>query len=418
MRQSFLVRGSYGFTPMQLAIVLGTALLVGGLLVGGDRMPQPPVIPTAIVCGVLMVHLLSYVGASARGIDDDQYLSADRALLSQTVMALAFLLLVTVIRTRQGVIWILRGLLVGGALSAGYALLQTAVGLDIAPFMRIPVILKNDTATLVSDLMRAGAVRPQGAAGHPLELSAVLTTLTPVALGVSLEAKARGTRWWPWAILGGIIAAGALVTVSRSALVGMFLTATIFALVSPLRRTLWTAGIATVIVLAAAAAQLRVFNQLAEVLAVGSQDNSLESRSFGAKYVRAHFDDHLWLGGGPGSYDLTRQPVLDNEYLSRLMEIGVIGVGAFCLYLGLGVTAASVAAIRALRARDRGLTDLSAGVAAAIATIVVTASILDISGFAQVSMLLTLLVALSVVLMRGTAGAHSPLSQTSEGTNP
>ena len=113
----------------------------------------------------------------------------------------------------------LRGVVVAGAISAFYAVLQTFGGIDLAPDVRIPVLLKADTATLVTDLMRAGTVRPQGASGHPLELSAILTILTPIAVGVTLHARARHERWIPWALACMLIMGGALTTVSRSAVV-------------------------------------------------------------------------------------------------------------------------------------------------------------------------------------------------------
>lgn len=401
MRQSFLLRASSGLTPMQTSICVGVILLCAGAIFGKDRIPRPPVVPLLVVLTAVVVAMASYAAAASHGLTPAQVVSADRGLLGQVIMLATFLLVVTVVRSRTAVVWILRGLLIGGAISALYALLQTATGFDIAPYMRIPVILKGDTTTLVTGLMRAGTVRPQGAAGHPLELSAVLTALTPIAIGVAFEARHRGERWWPWALTGGIIAFGAFATVSRSAIVGMGIAALVFALVSPIRRTL-VAAIASLAVLAISyILQFSLLTGLSQVLSEGSKDNSLESRSFGADYVTTHFPDHLWLGQGLGTYDLKTQPVLDNEYLSRLMEVGLLGMATFAAIFITGAIAAGIAVIRAMRAHDRGRVDLAAGVLAGIAVIGVIATILDVNGFAQISMLMILLVALASVLMRG-----------------
>ncbi|GAC69191.1 O-antigen ligase family protein [Gordonia soli] len=400
MRQSFLLRGSRGLTPMQATILLGVVLLIAGIVFGGQRVPAPPLIPSLLVIGVLMIVLMSYAAAAARGMTAAQQAGADRSLTTQVLSCGAFFLLVTVIRTRTAVIWILRGLVIGGTLSALYALLQTAIGFDIAPHMRIPVLLKADVSTLVSGLMRAGSVRPQGAAGHPLELSAVLSALVPIAVGITSEAHSRRERWWPWAVMGTILAVGALTTVSRSAIVGMAVAAVVLALYSPIRRAVVGITSIGVVVGGAWVVQLPLFTRLNEVFTSGSNDNSLGSRSFGANWVSEHYVQFFWLGQGPGTYDLNKQPVLDNEYLSRLMEVGVLGLLGFITFIAVGVVASQRATFTARRGHDRGFTDLCAGVAGAVAAIGVIAIVLDIGGFAQISTMLTLLVPLSVCLAR------------------
>lgn len=401
MRQSFTVRATNGLTPTQAAIVAGIGLLTALVITGRFRMPPPPLVPTIALLTAFSVILTAYAIAATRGLTADQCLTSDRALLFQVIVIGCYVLIVTVIRTRHAVVMVLRGLVVGATISSLFALVQTATGVDLAPNFRIPVLLKADATTLVTDLLRAGSIRPQGSAGHPLELSAVLTTVVPLALAVTLYSRARGERWWLWASATGIIVLAALSTVSRSAIVGMAVIAGVFALFSPIKRTLIGIAGAAGLVAVAWALNVPMLSRLTTVISSGSQDGSLESRGYGARYVSLHLTDNLWFGQGPGTYDLTRQPVLDNEYLTRLIEGGVFGLAAFCVILVVGIGSALYAGYRAVRAKDRVTADLAACIAAALAVIAVTATVLDVSGFAQITSLMMLLIPLAVVLTRG-----------------
>lgn len=399
MRQSFLLRGTGGMSPTQFAVVSALGIVVCGVLFRGDVLPRPPVVLGLVLVVVILSTLVTYGAATARGIRADELLYVDHTLFARFIGIAVVVLTAMLMRTPRAVIIVLRGAVVAGAVSACYALVQIGVGLDLAPYIRIPGILKADTTTLVTDLMRAGTVRPQGAAGHPLELSAVLTVLVPIAAGIALHAYARRERWWPWGIACLTIIGGALSTVSRSAVVGITISLVVFACVSPVRRTLATAGTLVIVVGLALLFRVPMVDQLYQVITGGSQDNSLGSRAYGAAYVGQHFTDHLWFGQGIGTYNLEQQPVLDNEYLGRLMESGVTGLVAFAAILMLGLVSAAIATIRALRRRDRALTDLAASVVAALAALAAISSILDISGFAQISTLMYILIGISVAML-------------------
>ncbi len=403
MRQSFTVRATHGLTPLQFTIMAGVGIIAVLVALGICQLSTPPAGPTAAIVTGFVIILATYAAAATRGMTADECVGADRVLLIQVMLVGAFLLVTTIVRTPRAVVLILRGLVAGATVSAMFALVQTATGQDLAPMFRIPVLLKADVTVLVTDLFRAGVVRPQGSAGHPLELSAVLTAVVPLGLAVTLYSRKRGERWWLWAGATSIITLAALSTVSRSAVVGIIVVAAILAVFSPIKRTMIGVGAVLAGVLIALAFNVPILNRLAAVISGGSQDGSLESRGFGVNYVATHLSDHLWFGQGPGTYDLMRQPVLDNEYLTRLIEGGLLGLLAFCLILGTGLVAGLTATIRAARARHRLATDLAACVTASLAVIAITATVLDVSGFAQISSLMMLLIPLAVVLTREDA---------------
>lgn len=399
MRQSFLLRGTGGMSPTQFAVVCALAIVVCGVLFGNDALPRPQAAMAVIVAAVAISTLITYSAAAARGIPAPELLYVDHTLFARFIGIAIVVLTAFVIRTQRAVVIVLRGAVIAGVVSALYALVQVGAGIDLAPLVRVPGLLKADTTTLVTDLMRAGSVRPQGAAGHPLELSAVLTVLLPIAAGVAFDAHARRERWWPWALACLMIALGALGTLSRSAVVGMAISLAILACVSPIRRTIVVAVTGACVVGLALLFRIPMIEQLFQVITGGSQDNSLGSRAFGAQYVGVHFTDHLWFGQGIGTYNIAEQPVLDNEYLGRLMEGGITGLAGYIMLLVLGIGSAAVATFRAFRRSDRAFTDLAASVVAALAALAAISSILDISGFAQISTLMYILIGISVAML-------------------
>ena len=399
MRQSFLLRGTGGMTPAQVAVLGALVVVTAGAAFCRDKIDRVPTAAAFVLIALALSSLITYASVCARGASSVQLLYIDHALFAQVLGIALVLLIVILIRTPRAVILTLRGVVVAGAISAFYAVLQTFGGIDLAPDVRIPVLLKADTATLVTDLMRAGTVRPQGASGHPLELSAILTILTPIADGVTLHARARHERWIPWALACMLIMGGALTTVSRSAVVGMVIAIAVFACAWPVKRTLVVVVSTVAAVFLALQLRIPMINQLYQVVTGGSDDNSFGSRTFGQDYVWRHFTDHLWFGQGMGTYDVRFQPVLDNEYLGRLMERGVVGLVSFVALLVVGIAAAAIATRRALREGDRASVDLYASLAASLAALATISTILDISGFLQISTLMYVLIGVSIALV-------------------
>jgi O-antigen ligase len=140
--------------------------------------------------------------------------------------------------------------------------------------------------------------------------------------------------------------------------------------------------------------KLNVATALASSIAGFSNDPSIASRSTGWNYIFAHFREHFWFGEGVGTYPASgKQPVLDNQYLSLLIEGGVCSLVGYVLLLCVGL----ILAVRASAAASPALAELSGGLSGAIAVVIVTGSILDINGFVQVLTLTWLLLALIAV---------------------
>ncbi len=405
MRQGYRVPLTTGMPPARFAACVGLLVLIVGVLAGRDywlrAIRRVPLLPTAAAFGVAGTIFLSAAYATTGSMGDTPLTLSGYAVRDALTALAAFLVIITVVTTRESIVLVLRGLVVGASISSLAGLVAVATGRDIAPMITLPG-LKYADDQLVTNLMRDGVVRPQGSAGHPLELSSVLTILTPIAVVLTFEALRRGARWWPWAAATAVLVMGAAATVSRSALVGFAVALVVFAAFWPLRRTGRIVVGGVVVVFALWLANVPMLRSLIGVVTGGSKDASLQSRSIGRDYVAQEFGKHMSLGQGAGTYDVRVQPVLDNDYLAQLMQVGLIGIAALILFYLSGALSALTVAIRVRRSGD-ALGEIAPGLLASVLIVMVIGTILDIGGFAQVSMLSTVLVALSVCLLRAAA---------------
>jgi putative inorganic carbon (HCO3(-)) transporter len=394
MRQSFTVPGAYGLSLAQLLLLGGALLWVMAWLSGLARGPESPLVMAAAL-GCLCASLFSYGRGMGRGLPIEVRTAVDHYTLNEVWSVAIVVLLLVVLRNERGLRVAIAGLVIGGAVSAMFAVIQVGTGIDLAPMFRLPG-LKADDSVLVSNLMRNGIDRPQGSAGHPLELSAVLTVLVPLAIGLFLNARARRARSWPWALCVLIIGAGALVTVSRSAAIGVIAALVIMCWRWPLTRLAGLLVTAIAGLAIGVATQIKVLTALVQTFVGSSTDPSIRSRQNGIAYVTSHYRDHFWFGQGTGSYPASDNPVLDNQYLSRLMESGAVGLVTMVFAFAIGL----ILAVRSSTASDAATAELGSGISGAAAALIVIATILDTGGFVQISTLIWMIIALAGVACR------------------
>lgn len=387
------------YVPLSSGLSIGQFLLfafVVGWIVMRLRGYSAPVRKhalTAAVLGWLVAVLLSYGAAMGRGVPSTVMSVSDHYVLTAVASTTLVLAVAAVVKTSAGLLLVVKGLLLGGWLSAAFAIIEFGTGIDLSASFRVPGLRTTDFV-LVENLMREGVVRSQGSAGHPLELAAVLTTLIPLGVGVIAAARARGERMWPWLLCTATLAAGALVTVSRVVLLGLLAALGVMA-------WRWSVGRMALTLIGVAAAgilawllQLRALSAITSTvgLAMAAEDPSLMSRTFAMQYVASHYQLHFWLGQGVGTYPIGKdRPILDSEYLSKLMEGGALGLIAYALLFVVSLTFA----IRAATNTSVANAEIASGIAGAIAVVMVVAAVLDIDGFAQYSTLVWVIIALT-----------------------
>ncbi|MBD8605265.1 O-antigen ligase domain-containing protein [Aeromicrobium sp. CFBP 8757] len=404
-RQSVVVPFTLGLTPVSIAWYVGGLLLLLCWL--GRQHVRPPHRPSALLAmGMLAATLVSCAGLMVRGPVGDQASQSLQLVTREVGMLAAVLLVMVVIGSAADLVRVVQGVVVGAAVSAVLALLQVATGVELAGALVLPGLTDQGSGAMAGELLRAGAVRPAGSAGHPLELAAVLTVVFPLALGLTLSRRARGGTAWPWAVASAVIALGAVSTISRSAFVGIAAALVVMAWRWPVRRVVTGGSAVVLVVVGAVVAGVPLVSRLADVLVGGTSDNSVGSRTSGLSYALERLPSHWLLGQGAGTYDVAQQPVLDNFYLTRLVESGVVGLAALLMLVGGAWLIAFRASRRGVTSPGAGDFELVNGILGAVTAAAVVALILDIGGFAQISTLLYVLVALAGSAALTTGSTH------------
>ncbi|KXO94278.1 hypothetical protein AXK56_20910 [Tsukamurella pulmonis] len=393
MQQTFTVPGTFGLSVAQ-TLFAGAGITWVCLNVTGFSGPIRERITLITVLAYVTTSFLSFGASMMRGVPHVAQVALDRYILGDLYLLGTVLFLLTVLRSVGGLRIVLSGLVLGATLSAWFGLVKVGTGIDLAAYFTLPGLNFRDYQ-IVTNLMREGVARPQGAAGHPLELSAVLTVMTPLALALALDARARrSATFWLWTGCAAILVGGALVTLSRSAVVGSAAALAVMCWRWPITR------VAAGLVAGGAAIglgllfQLKFISSMFTVFAGALGDDSIHSRQRGLTYAQEHFWEHPWLGQGVGAYPALKQPVLDNQYISRLMEAGFIGFATFVAALVVGLLLALIASA----AKDRSIAELGSGIAGSIAAMIVISLILDTAGFIQIWYLTWLFVALAGVV--------------------
>lgn len=302
-------------------------------------------------------------------------------------------------------------IVVGASVSAAFALIILLTGVDLAAVVR-PPLTRMAGASIGDGLMRQGMLRPAGAAGHPLELAFVLSIAFP--LTVTLVAMSRpGARRWFNIACCGLIGAGLLVSLSRSALVAAVAAVLVMAIFWPAdraRRLLGTLGAGAVATLLLSPA---LISTIVTVFATSGKDDSVHSRARAIEYSIDMVARSPWLGCGDGCLAGRFHPYIDNQYLGRMLEGGVLGVTSFVIFLG----AAAIAAARAAQLlrnptsqADGAARDLAIGLVGAMVPILMITAVLDTAGFPQAWTLMWNVVALSWASSRLARRRHDELA--------
>ncbi|HEY4022064.1 MAG TPA: O-antigen ligase family protein [Pseudonocardiaceae bacterium] len=376
-----------GLSPAYLlALVAGICWLLGKTLrlrgVGSGALPV-----RFAIGGVLLTQVIGYLVTlehQSLGPPPDT-----SPLLVPAILAGLALFVLDTVHTSAELERLVRWLVIAGAVGAGCAVVAVVGHVDLAAI--VPPGLRA-TPELVQPIPRDGITRAQGTAAHPLELAAVMTVLFPLGAYSLFAARGRGGRWWPWLLALGLIGGAGALSISRSFFVGLVVEFVVLALYWPLRRSAAVLGCALVGVLVLLFTKSDAIGFVVKLFAKGTGDDSLLHRSLARQVAYALINAHPLVGMGLGSYDTTRYPILDNQYLGVLVETGVIGLLGFLCYLGTAAWAAF--------GRSTSHRDLGAALGASIVAYAVINLILDTAGFLQISALAAILVGLTGALHR------------------
>lgn len=237
-----------------------------------------------------------------------------------------------------------------------------------------------------------------GPTAHAIAIATALAMALPFAfIGFMGGAETRTRVLYGVAIT--ILLAGCIATVRRTGAVGP--AAALMALLAyrP-RQMLRLLPLGLVVILAtqvlAPDAPVRVKAQFVNLLG----DDSVQGRTSDYGPVVPDIQHSLLLGRGYGSYDPERHRFLDNEWLGRIIETGIIGAVAYLLL----ILAVVGVAHRASRMKDPLRRGLGVSVAASVAVYALTNGVFDALAFPQAPYMFFFVAALIAVAVRDGYG--------------
>lgn len=337
--------------------------------------------PVRIALAALwIVSLVSYALIDRAMLSSTQQVAADRWLLQLADVSGVILVAAECLHSVEDIRRVLRALTLGGAFCGVVAALQFGLNRDITPFLirMLPgfsvdqVIAANAAATV-----RGGLNRVSGTAIDPIELGVVAGMLLPLAIYLALydKDKSLARRWLP--VL--FIAVGVPVSISRSAILAAGLGVGILVvLLRPAPRLGILAGVATAVA-GVFAAEPKLISTLGYYFDAGTTDPSIAHRVNNYAYVEQLVRQAPWFGQGGGTYlPAYGINVLDNQYLTTAIELGLVGMAVLAFFL-LWPALAALTARR--RTNNPELRDLCAALAGAALAAVVCSGTFDSLSF-------------------------------------
>ncbi len=278
---------------------------------------------------LLVVALVSLTAALLRGQPADQVSPAFTGIIR--LLSWAGVLFVTLdgIRTMNDLSRLARRMAAGAGLLAALGIAQVMTKQTLVDFFGlIPGLLATAEGGIVE---RSGLVRASGTAYHPLEYATSLIALFPlvIAAAVSNGFHWRPKRWgWVWWVAVALIAASALIGVSRSAIVGFLFV--VVAMVPMLPRSYRGAVVLGGVLLGGVVAVVMpgIIRTTLTLFTGAGTDSSTLSRVGGLDRAPEFIATSPIIGAGFGTF-LPRYYIFDNQWVMIAVELGVLGVIAF-----------------------------------------------------------------------------------------
>jgi len=232
-----------------------------------------------------------------------------------------------------------------------------------------------------------------GPSVQPLAVAVMFSMALPFAFAWLLKASERRERLiYGAAVL--LLIGGAVATQKKTSMIGPLVCIAVFCAYRP-RAMLRLAPFAVVLIGVVHFVAPGALGAVVDQFAPGSvtKVNTTQDRVSDYSAIKPDLASHLLLGRGYGSYNQKQHRILDNEYLSLGIDVGLLGVIA---YLAIFV-AAFLTVHPAARSGDpdRGPPALAA--AAAIIVSVVAGAILDLLSFPQLPYFFCLIAAIAFV---------------------
>jgi len=284
-----------------------------------DRGTQPiRVAGLAFTCSIIA----AYVSVNRHLIPSLERNGADRGLIFAAGWLAVLLFAADAIDRPDRLNTMLGRIVTGVTAMAAVGIAEFATGLDVAKYIVIPGFSIQTAPTSVDT--RLGFNRPAATAAHPLELATVLAIGLPIALHRARFAPPhlRLRRW----VQVGVIGACLPLTISRAAILGLAVVFLVMLPTWPRRHRRYVYAGLVAAVLGIFVVVPRLISTFLSLFAGSGATASTASRTNAYGSAAAYIAHNPWLGRGFGTFLPQTYFFTDNQYLSTLIETGIIGL--------------------------------------------------------------------------------------------
>jgi O-antigen ligase len=356
---------------------------------GADRQPVRTV-AALFLCSIL----ISFIAANLNPLSDMAQDGVERGIIEAVGLCGVLLIAADGIWRNDRLVALLGRIVIGANAMAALAVTEFFSGIEFTKYIVIPGLVSGPVITDLT--VRDGLNRPAATTASPLELAAVLAMVLPLA--IHRARFAVGNSWRIRWLQVGVIGAGLMVTLSRTAIVGFLIVAAVLLPTWPKTQRRYTyVGLAgsIVIVYLALPKVLRVFISILEQLVTGS--SSTESRTNAISASLPLISQHPWFGTGFGDFFPQVYFYTDDQYLNSLISSGLTG---FFALLVLFISGWLVARRLRRRSNSPAIRDLAQSLAAAVAVASGCFATFDVLSFSAASGLTFLLLGCIAALWR------------------
>jgi O-antigen ligase len=333
----------------------------------------------------------------------DSYVAKSLTFLLSFVLLYFFV--ATILRHRPDIELIVKVIVGCGAVVAVSALIERRSGYNV--FFHLQGVLPFLHFNGAEDIVRNGRLRVIGSGQHPIAFGAMFALLVPLSIAL---VRTSSRKWW---IATGLTLFAVLATGSRTAIVMLIVSAIVFFWLKPVA----TKRFAPLLVPAIVVVHFAVPGALVSLkdsffppggliaeqtdLAPGSDPQLAGGRIRLLGPSLSEWSKKPLVGEGWGTritgFDsvFRNAPILDNQWLGTLLELGIVGFAAWFWLIARAVRRLA----RASRESSERDSWLFTGFAAAIAGFGVGMLTYDAFSFIQVTFVFWVLLALAAALL-------------------
>jgi hypothetical protein len=295
---------------------------------------------------IWIVSLGSYLLMNRALLTSIQLAAADRWLMQLSGMSGIVFMAAEGLHTLEDIRRVLRALTWGGAFCGIVAALQFKTRINLANYLKLPGFALNSAVSSTAAIVqRGGQNRVPGTATDPIELGVVAAML--LALAVYMMMYDTSQPKWKRTIPVLCIAAAVGASVSRSAVVATAVALGVLIISLPPARRLKGLAAVPVSLAVAFVGSRGLLGTFRDYLFADTSDPSIRHRTNNYPYVEQLVHQAPWLGQGGGTYipatTASSAHILDNQYLTTAIELGLLGMAALFFYLSWPAIVAFVA---------------------------------------------------------------------------